>query len=140
MAVMTVENAVAKKGNTANLKPWQPGQSGNPGGMSKNLLTKDKVKSTFSRMALKPMTEIEEIVKLKNDKDRGRPALEVMVAAIIGKAVQQGDHMRLQFLLDRTIGKVKDEIDISNTRFDKDFDQVPRENIIELLRKNVVNG
>ena len=117
---------------------FQKGCSGNPGGRPKNVLTKHKVTQVFSRMALMNMDEIEDIVKKKNHKN-GKSSLEVMVAAIIGKAVAQGDHTRLNFLLDRTIGKVTDELAVSDGRFDKDFDKIPKENIIELLRSKAAN-
>ncbi len=39
--------------------------------------------------------------------------MERMIASIIQKAVIQGDERRLEFILDRLIGKVKDEIDIT---------------------------
>ena len=45
--------------------------------------------------------------------DRTTPALEKMVGSIIQKAVDQGDQQRLTFLLDRLVGKVKDELDIT---------------------------
>jgi len=40
------------------------------------------------------------------------PALELMVASIVWKAIAEGDERRFDFILNRTIGKVKEEIDI----------------------------
>lgn len=40
------------------------------------------------------------------------PALEIMIGTIISKAVTSGDHMRLNFLLDRIVGKPPENGDL----------------------------
>ena len=47
----------------------------------------------------------------KNDKTR---ALDAMVANIVMKSIDMGDQTRLNFILERLIGKVKDRIDLSS--------------------------
>lgn len=40
------------------------------------------------------------------------PMIELLVGSIIHKALVEGDQKRLDFILDRMIGKVKEEVDI----------------------------
>jgi len=58
------------------------------------------------------------------------PALELMVASIIWKAVAEGDERRFDFILNRTIGKVKEEIDIK--AYIDNLDRLNDAQIIEL--------
>lgn len=41
-------------------------------------------------------------------------SMDLMIIKIIIEAIKKGDFTRLNFLLDRTIGKVKDTMDINN--------------------------
>jgi len=45
-------------------------------------------------------------------KDDETPMIEKMIGSIVYKALVEGDQTRLTFILDRMIGKVKEEIDI----------------------------
>ncbi len=92
---------------------FKPGQSGNPGGKAK--LPED-IKEARSLNQI----ELERIINkyLYMDKDEvkasiqapGTPMMELMVASIVAQAAQKGDHTRLEFVLQRMIGKVKDQI------------------------------
>lgn len=42
------------------------------------------------------------------------PLLEVLIASIVDKAVNHGDEKRLDFILNRLIGKVSEQIDINS--------------------------
>jgi hypothetical protein len=57
-----------------------------------------------------------------------------MFASVITKAIEQGDANRLNFLLDRTIGKVKDSLEVTHNH-DAALDLEPRENIVAILRE-----
>lgn len=46
-------------------------------------------------------------------KDKSTPAGDLIVIAIVINALEKGDNARLAFLLDRTIGKVKDVSEVS---------------------------
>lgn len=86
--------------NTSGLKPFRPGQSGNPSGRSKLVLTKqevDKVMGKFAHM------DKDELVGILNDKKA--PMLEAMIASVMVRAVTDGDASRLEFLFSRSIGK-----------------------------------
>jgi hypothetical protein len=54
-------------------------------------------------------TEQQLIEALKNP---STPSIELIVIKIITEAIKTGDHQRLNFLLDRTIGRVVDKVEI----------------------------
>ncbi len=101
-------------GRGGNLPPpqWDKGQSGNPGGRPKDppgmkemkLLTKVelvKVGNMIIEKTLRDMTAYAE--------DEDTPALHVMVASVVGRIIRTGDMNMLNALLDRLIGKVREE-------------------------------
>ena len=90
-------------GNPKNLKPFAKGTSGNPAGKPKNLLTKDKVDAIIGRFAFMDRTELQEVIN-----DQRTPMIEIMVASVMAKAAKDGDYSRLEALLVRSIGKVKE--------------------------------
>lgn len=101
---------------TAPGRPFKPGQSGNPGGRPK--LPEDvKQAKLMNRIELTRL--VNKLVRMTPDeltaaiKDSKASSMDIMIGRIIVKAVQQGDPVRLNFLLDRLVGKVKDEFDIS---------------------------
>lgn len=59
-----------------------------------------------------------------------------MIAAACLEAIDKGDYTRISFLLDRTVGKVKDISEVHQHNYDDEFDKAPKENIIELLRRS----
>ena len=98
---------------------WKKGQSGNPGGKPK---IPDDIKETRSLNQYEleriinrylHMTKGELVAAIKND---ATPMMEVTVASIVLKAASGGDHLRLDFILNRLIGKVKDKVQIEDSR------------------------
>lgn len=93
---------------------WKPGQSGNKSGKPKQLLTKDKVKGVLGKFSDMTRDQIQDVIT--NPKST---MLEIMVASIIVKAAKDGDFSRLNFILDRSIGRVaaeagaEDQVDTS---------------------------
>ena len=87
---------------------FQPGVSGNPSGRPKlppdiakarslNQLELERIVNKFlwlDRASIKAIAD-----------DPATPAMELMVAAIIGKAVVLGDEKRVEFILTRLLGK-----------------------------------
>jgi hypothetical protein len=106
------------KGMKTGGRNFQKGVSGNPNGRPKlppEIKQIQKMSPTFVRAMinkLSRMTKDELAIHLKDPKT---PVLEVTLGSIYAKAIKDGDYMRLNFLLDRTIGKVKEEVDISVT-------------------------
>ena len=96
-------------------RPFKKGKPGGPGrpplapelkGIPK--LTKEQVEACIAKYQWMSLDELE--VALKDPK---RSMLEHMVMSIIHKAVKHGDQNRLEFLFNRTIGKVKDQVEVS---------------------------
>jgi hypothetical protein len=92
----------------ANLKPWKPGQSGNPNGSRKipedlkgvMSLTQTeicKIVSKYGRMSAAELTEALQ--------DKSVPVIQLAICSIFMKSIQLGDYTRLQFLLERAIGR-----------------------------------
>lgn len=91
---------------------------GNPGGPGRPptppdiLEAKKLTQAEFARITQKFMAlskaEMQVIAK-----DPSTPALDLMVLSIISKGINQGDDKRLNFFLDRFIGKVKEEINLN---------------------------
>ncbi len=92
-----------KRPNTKNLKPFPKGTSGNPSGKPKNLLTKDKVDSIIARFSFMNRQELQGVVQ--NEKT---PMIEIMIASVMVKAAKDGDYSRLEAILNRSVGKVKE--------------------------------
>lgn len=121
---------------------WKKGVSGNPRGKAplppdlhgiKNLFNAELVEKTF----IKYLTmSVEQMNKVGEDKNL--PAMDHVIMMIIRKAGLEGDQQRLDFLLNRTIGKVADKT--VNTNYDVNInaqlDQIPKEKLIGLLKES----
>ncbi len=105
-----------------NAKPpkqgmWKKGQSGNPkGGLAhdpalKKLkrLTKDEMIEIGSMVVKGSVASLRAIAK-----DPNESALKCMMAAVAVRTIVKGDPKALDALLNRLIGKVKDEVHVSN--------------------------
>lgn len=86
---------------------FKPGESGNKSGRPKNLLTKDRVSAILSRFSGMTRSELEQV-----SKDPKATMIELTIGAIFAKAATTGDYSRLEFLLQRSIGKVTEQIDV----------------------------
>ncbi len=103
---------MARKGGTPeNLKHFVKGQSGNPGGVSKYGLSRGKVTKIVAELV--EMTS-KQLQKLSVSQDS--TMLQRTIAAILLKAEETGDYSRLEFLLARSIGKVKDSLEVSTIK------------------------
>lgn len=98
---------------------FKKGQSGNPGG-------KPKAPDDIIHARKLNQIELERIVngylfKTRNEvteslKNPSTGMMELMVASIMGKAVQLGDASRLEFILNRLLGKVVDKVQVDSNR------------------------
>lgn len=98
---------------------FKKGQSGNPGG-------KVKLPEDIKQARKLNQVELERIINkyLYMDRDAVKeaisspstPMMELMVASIVAQAAQKGDHARLEFVLQRMIGKVKDQLEVSTPK------------------------
>lgn len=84
---------------------FKPGQSGNPGGKPKQLLTKDKVKGLVDKFYHMSREDLKKVAA--NPKST---VIELTIASIMVKCIEAGDFSRFDGMLSRAIGKVADEI------------------------------
>lgn len=74
------------------------------------------------------------------------PAMDVMIISLIKKGIKAGDPNILNFLLDRTIGKVKDSVEVDmhmraiEAAHDKMIEVIPRDRLIDLVRIKTGNA
>jgi len=96
-----------------NLLPaWKPGKSGNPNGRPRirdNLKEVKLMSKTEMRRLIQKIVDMtpQELIHLS--KNMEVPALEMMLASVAVKAIQSGDQSKINFLLERTIGKVAEK-------------------------------
>lgn len=72
------------------------------------MLKADQVKALIGKFWGLSRTQLQEVAQ--------NPASsmgEIIIASIMAKAAKDGDYSRLSGLLDRAIGKVKDQVDVS---------------------------
>jgi hypothetical protein len=76
-----------RRGCLQNLKPWKPGQSGNPGGRPKTI---------FGKAALR---------QLRKRAENGETNLDAVVGTQVKKAIRKGDTRAAEFLRDSIDGR-----------------------------------
>lgn len=101
------------KGSAPTPASWKKGQSGNPKGNVDKSLTeahrynKREMEQIFNRYL---NLTFEDLQKL--EKDQTLLAKDLLAIKIIVQGIKTSDPYRFNFILDRLIGKVKDQIDI----------------------------
>ncbi len=99
-------------------KLFEKGQSGNPSGKAKlpndikevRKVSQFELERAINRLIFLPLEQLRVVIK-----DPKTSILEIMLATIMAQCAQKGDQQRLEFLLNRMIGKVKDIIDIKQS-------------------------
>jgi len=96
-------------------RDWKPGECGNLKGLALyadmkdvRAITPGYVRHVISKISGMSRDALVEYLK-KDVLDGGPNIMEMAVAAVYMKAVEGGDHSRLNFLLDRSIGKVVEQ-------------------------------
>jgi hypothetical protein len=93
-------------------------EKGNPGGPGRprrdpELAKASKITRTEAELLLSKFMQmdIEELEAILRDKKK--KCVEHMIGRIVLMGIKNGDHARLDFMLNRLIGKVKDTIEVS---------------------------
>lgn len=98
------ENSEAEARRLANLKPFQPGQSGNPKGRPKSITMSEAYRR--------------ELAKVDESDPQGRTRAEVLAEQIIIKA-KGGDVAAIREITDRTEGKPKQTVTLTVEKRDQ---------------------
>lgn len=97
-------------------KSWKKGQCGNPKGRPK--LPED-IKQARSLTAIEFERSVNQFLFQNKDSlhetinDPNTTIFELLIGTMILKAIREGDHVRLSFLLDRIIGKCPENVNHS---------------------------
>lgn len=104
------------KGRKTGGRDFKPGQSGNPAGRtplpedlkSVKILTNTNLRARVQRLLDLPTDDL-----VAYAEDPKLTALDAMIASIVVKAVVNGDQQRLDFILNRLVGKVQDKVEVT---------------------------
>lgn len=114
-----------------HLKPFKPGQSGNPSGKKKGNLTKAEIEDFVSKCYRMNRSQLKDIIE-----DPKSEIIQIHIASIMAQGVKKGDFSSLNALLDRSVGKVKDVSEVHQHNHDSEFDKAPRGELIDILRRS----
>lgn len=87
---------------------WQKGQSGNPSGKPKGIYTRDEIRAVVSRAYRMTKADLKRVIE-----DPESTMLEIHVASIMAQGVKKGEFYSFDGLMNRTVGKVKDELEVT---------------------------
>lgn len=90
---------------------WQKGQSGNPSGKPKGIYTRDEIQAIVSRCYRMTKADLKRVIE-----DPESTMLEIHVASIMATGVKKGEFYSFDGLMNRTIGKVKDELEVTTPK------------------------
>lgn len=104
------------KGYKSGGKDFKRGWVSNPNGRPKvpeeykklQKLNADQFKGMVAKFALMTVPQMLEYLESGEV-----PVFEAMIGKIIKTCIETGDHAKLNFLLDRTIGKVKEQVEVN---------------------------
>lgn len=71
-------------------------------------LNKIEIERILNEYLMSPIGELQSALR-----DPMKSTIEVLVISVLLTAIKRGDHDRLNFVLDRLIGKVKDNVDVT---------------------------
>lgn len=103
-----VKTVGSKRGKPENLKPWPKGQSGNVSGRPKGIYSRDEIQAVVSKMYRMKVAEVNDILSSPES-----TMLEIHVANIMIKGSDDGSFQSFDGLMNRTIGKVQDKLQVT---------------------------
>ncbi len=123
----------------SNLKPWQPGQSGNPSGVAKlpaelrciRSVSRPELSKLISKYARMPAEESEAIALDPATQPIERTIINIWKHAQFSKT---GDFTRLAFLMEMAIGKVPIAVEDDEDRAArKEIEELSDEELVKLV-------
>lgn len=119
---------------------WKKGVSPNPGGRPKILgelaavqnFTDQEAKRIISKYLRKEKPALQEAVNSTT-----LPSFEMIIASSILKAIQYGEYNRVAPIIERVIGKVKENVDVKVN--DRPLEKVTAEDISKILQAPVID-
>ncbi len=114
-----------KKGNTAAKGRIMP-----EGLIAQRRLTRVRLEEILQKYLNTPLTELKEILGNPGTV----PAIELMIVSILAKSITAGDQYRLEFLLNRIIGKVPDKVEFEDKTDQAEVDRLKAE-YMKIARK-----
>jgi len=114
-----------------NLNPWKPGQSGNPKGKPP---TPKDLRDARKLNAIEVSRILNKFSNLTTDELREKmmsldtPALELMIGKVMLECMKSGDDKRLNFILDRMVGKVTEKMEV----------KLPKPTVVKLIGEDAV--
>jgi hypothetical protein len=132
---MKTERAMANNPNSlANLIPWKPGQSGNPSGRRKSLITREDVEHLVQTYAVTAFEKLDEIIN-----DKSRTPIEIIVAQTwkeLADPKRKGERIgSLAQLIDLAVGKVVTNANASEVQRNEALDGIPKPLMIQLVKE-----
>lgn len=118
---------------------FKPGQSGNPSGRPKRAMEAEKLRQLQYADFIDLLNKVSAMTREQVAewlREPARTMFELMFGTLVAQAAK-GDKVAMAMLTERLFGKVKDVAEITTKNWDKEFDELPRENVLELLRKRV---
>lgn len=114
-----------------NLRPYKPGQSGNPSGKPKYAYSADQVRARIQNLMAQPLSALKE-----QRKSESISGMDAMIISCILEGYKTGDFGRLNGLLDRIVGKVTDksEVKVETAAPDELLDSIPKEALLKLAQ------
>jgi hypothetical protein len=108
------------KGFKSGGRDWKKGESGNSRGllpMPEELRVVKKLTPSYVKMVIAKLARMsrDEFIEFqRRPAELGGPnMIEMTIGSILMKAVETGDHSRLNFILDRSIGKTVEERNVT---------------------------
>ena len=103
------------KGTKTGGKDFEKGHLGGPGrpplpGDIKEApkLNLDELERVLNRFLYMTRAELQDVVKAPET-----PLIDALVGSIVARAIQGGDHARLDFILNRLVGRVQEKLEVS---------------------------
>jgi hypothetical protein len=92
-------------------------KKGNPGRLPGTVVIPKKILNLNRKEAEEKISKYLKMTPVDLEKVSKNPetlAIDLLIISVIMHAMKTGDYTRLNFLFDRTIGRVKEKIDVSN--------------------------